>query len=668
MPNRYARALFVALISVLSLSGATLPPLFAQSATTGLISGVVTDTSGAAVPGAMVTLTQTATNATQTATTGADGRYVFPAVTPNDYKLQVAAPAFETTVVTDVHVEVLKAYTVNAVLKLGSTTDRGGDGRKLYKLQTSSATVGAVLGGEALNTLPVFTRSASALMFYQPGVTPTFNSKGSATGATSGGNIDGARDEQITLSLDGGDITSDLEGNNGYALPPGEPSPSPVIPIPIESTQEFQVATTNPNSTFARSSGGQVAMLTKAGTNAWHGSLYEYHNDDALNANGWTNDHLGLAKPHSADNRFGGTVGGPIWKDKLFFFANYEGRRLHDDYVFNTIVPTASLKQGILQFPDATGAVRQYSLQPGAITTACGGASCDPRNIGMSPVIKSELALYPAGNNPSLGDGLNTIGYTFDAPTPIGQNLGVVRFDYVINKKWSAFMTYHYADTARVGTEQFSVADTSAPGSVAQDPIKAVFYTFEFVGQLSPTLTSVTHGSFLRDWWGWSREAPSPLVSGTTAALEMAGEGTGTSNSTTKLFADPVLLATSNARSRVFDGHKWYLAQDFSWVKGSHLFQFGGSGYISHDYFLKTDNFAGGLTTGPINYIESTGNGSGEFVTVGSAQEPAICGGALTTNCLTSGNLLRYNELYSTVLGLVDRSSQVFDSKWPVPA
>ena len=92
--------------------------------------------------------------------------------------------------------------------------------------------------------------------------------------------------------------------------------------------------------------------------------------------------------------------------------------------------------------------------------------------------------------------------------------------------------------------------------------------------------------------------------------------------------------------------HKWYLAQDFSLVKGSHLFQFGGSGYISHDYFLKTDNFAGGLTTGPINYIESTGNGSGEFVTVGAAQEPTICGGSLTSNCLTSGNLLRYNHLY----------------------
>ena len=203
----------------------------------------------------MVTLLQQTTNAVQTATTGADGRYVFPAVTPNDYKLQVSATSFQTTVVNDVHVEVLKAYTVNAVLTVGSTTQTVVvTEAATAELQTSSATVGAVLGGESLNTLPVFTRSASALMFYQPGISPTTTTKGAAPtgGNTSGGNIAGARDEQVTFSLDGGDITSDLEGNNTYASPPGEPSPAPVIPVPIESTQEFQVATTNPNSTFAR--------------------------------------------------------------------------------------------------------------------------------------------------------------------------------------------------------------------------------------------------------------------------------------------------------------------------------------------------------------------------------------------------------------------------------
>ena len=118
------------------------------------------------------------------------------------------------------------------------------------------------------------------------------------------------------------------------------------------------MATTNPNSTFARSSGGQVALLTKAGSNNWHGSAYEYHNDDALNANGWTNDRLKINKPHSVDNRFGGTTGGPIWKNKLFFFANYEGRRLHDDAIFNTVVPYCNSEAGHPEFPDASGVVR----------------------------------------------------------------------------------------------------------------------------------------------------------------------------------------------------------------------------------------------------------------------------------------------------------------------
>src|SRR5260370_36092890 len=136
--------------------------------------------------------------------------------------------------------------------------------------------MGAVVGGVAVGSLEVFARSAMALMWYEPGVATT-------------GQISGARTEQVTFSFDGGDVTSDLEGSNSYATPPGEPSPSPVVAVPIESTQEFQVATANPSATFGRSSGGQVSMLTKRGGNIFHGSAYEFHNDDGLNANGWTN-------------------------------------------------------------------------------------------------------------------------------------------------------------------------------------------------------------------------------------------------------------------------------------------------------------------------------------------------------------------------------------------
>lgn len=644
-----SRKNFSLLFTVVFLSAASwgAPALLAQTATTALLTGVVSDQSGAVVPSATITLVQHGTNVEQTTTSDAAGRYVFPALGPNDYTAKIAAKGFQVTVVNDLHVEVGKSYTVNATLKIGEASQTVTVTEvPTAELQTTNSTIGTVLGGVALDALPVFTRSASALMFYQPGVNP-------------GGQISGARDEQVTFALDGGDVTSDLEGANSYASPPGEPSPSPVVPVPIESTQEFQVATANPNAAFGRSSGGQVALMTKSGTNAFHGSVYEYHNDDSLNANGWNNDRLGLVKPQSVDNRFGATFGGPILKQRLWAFVNYEGRRFHDSSSFNAVVPTASMQQGILKFPDTAGNIISYSFQPGSITTACGGVSCDPRNLGFNSVIKSQLALYPAGNNSSLGDGLNTTGFTFNTPTPIRTDIGVVRLDYRINDKWSAFVTYHYARTERVGTEQFSILNTTAPTSTAGDPIKPAFYTFEVTSQLSPTFTSVSHGSFIRSWWGWDRIAPTPLVSGTQQALVLAGEGSGTSNSTSKLIADPINLATQSARARFFDGRKWYLAQDFSLFRGSHLLQFGASGSIAHDIFEKTDNFAGGLTAGPLLYSESIGNGSGQFLTVNSTYEPTVCGGAVTTNCLTSGNLLRWNELYSTLLGMVDRSSQV---------
>ena len=637
-----SRLLGAFLLFLLVVSPSLLP---AQTATSGLVSGVVTDPSGAVIAGASITLEQHGTNSRTNTVSDAAGHYVFPAVHPSDYTATFSANGFQTTVIQLVHVEVQKGYTLNMTLQVGSASSTiEVTDAPIAELQTTSATIGAVLGGVALENLPVFTRSASALMFYQPAVNPS-------------GQISGARDEQVTFSLDGGDVTSDLEGANSYAAPPGEPALSPVMAVPIESTQEFQVGTTNPNATFGRSSGGQVSLLTKRGTNAFHGSVYEFHNDDAFNANSWTNNHSKLAKPHSVDNRFGFTLGGPLLKDKLWFFSNYEGRRRHIASTFSFVVPTPTLQQGILQFRDAANNLVQYPLQPGNITTACAGVSCDPRSIGMSPVIKAQLALYPTGNFAGLGDGLNTTGFLFNTPTPISQTLAVLRLDYKFTDKWNAFVTYHYSNTNRVSTSQISLLGT--PGSVSTDPIKPQYYTFQVTGQVSSNLTAVTHGSFLRNWWGWNRVAPAPLVSGTQTALVLAGEGSGNNNGTGKLLADPINMATQAGRSRVSNGKKWYLAEDLSWLRGNHLFQFGGSWYTNRDFFLKTDNFAGGLASGPLLYVESTGNGSGVYQGVSSAYQPTKCAGAVTTNCLKSSDVLRWNELYSTVLGLVDRSSQV---------
>src|SRR5579885_2535158 len=211
--------------------------------------------------------------------------------------------------------------------------------------------------------------------------------------------------------------------------------------------------------------------------------------------------------------------------------------------------------------------------------------------------------------------------------------------------------------TPERGTEQVSILGT--PHSVSGDPYWSNFYTFQVQGQLSPNFVSVTHGSFLRNWWAWQRTAPTPLVQGTTAALQVAGEGVGSSNSLGKLLADPININTQQARGRIWDGHDWYIAEDATWVHSGHTISFGGSGTIWHDFHLRTDNVLGGLTSGPIYYIGARGQSQNSYLQISSAYRPPTCGGAVTTNCLLQGDVRRWTGLYAAILGMIDHSSQI---------
>jgi hypothetical protein len=618
-----------------------------QTSTTGAIVGTVTDPSSAVVGNAAVTLTEAATGSVQNAVTDSKGRFAFPAVNPGEYSVKVEARGFRTSVTSKIVVEVDKSVNATVKLEVGAPSEVVEvTASSMTELQTQDASVGEVLSGTELNRLPVQGRSAAQLIFYQPGVAPD-----TGMGDTTGGQIAGSRSEQITFTIDGGDATSDLEGSNNYASPNQESSAvSPVVPIPQDAVEEFRVATNNANSTFGQSSGGQVSVLTKSGTNAIHGSLYEYHADNGLNANGWTNDHTTpvTPKPPLVDNRFGVSVGGPIIKDKLFYYGFYEGRRFHDQSIFNLIVPSPSLSKGIIQFNGTS-----YNLNPanGPLTTACGGP-CDPRGIGVSPVVMSEMALLPAGNDVNEGDGVNTIGYDVPIATPISTNVGKFKLNYNFNSKWSAFASWQYSSTARTGTEQFSLLG-GAPHSVSADPYFANFYTLQIQGQISPTFLSVTHGSFLKNWWGWSRQIPAPLVAGTDAALQISGEDPGQTvdyGASGELFTNPININTQQARPRVWDGHDWYVAQNFTKIIGSHQLQFGGEGRIWYDYHKRTDQVLGGLTVAPIYYVQNSGLAQGQFATVGAAYEPTGLSATQTSF---------WDGYYASLLGIVDHSAQV---------
>src|SRR5262249_21161428 len=221
-------------------------------------------------------------------------------------------------------VNVAKSYTYDATLEIKAGVEViEVTAAVTAELQTTDAVVGTVVGGQTLMHLPTLQRDTRELLTLQPGSTPYESTNGGGFG-DSGGTVAGARSDQNAFNLDGIDITDNVIAGGGNQVP--------IIPIGVEATDEFRVGVTNNNASFGRASGGQINVISKSGTNTLHGSGYWYHQNSALNANTWDLNHTpdffaktpNTKKPSEHDNRGGFTFGGPFWKDKTFFFGNYE--------------------------------------------------------------------------------------------------------------------------------------------------------------------------------------------------------------------------------------------------------------------------------------------------------------------------------------------------------
>jgi len=672
--SRVSLVSFAALLAALFCFFALAPRfVFAQSATSGAISGTVVDPSNAIVPGAKITLTETTTNAVSNTVTDSAGHYLFAAVQPGPYTMKVAANGFKTHVITGIIVAVAHAYTYNVTLEVGAasqtvevTSTPGAE------LQTANASVGTTISGTTMLRLPTIQRQVSSLLGLQPAVTPM------VTNDVMGGQVAGAASDQTTFLVDGGDATSDMEGTNSYAAIPGETEPAPFIQVPVETTQEFRVITADPTSSLNRSQGGQISIISKRGTNKLHGSAYEYYQGSALNANSWSNNRLGLARPGTVNNRFGFTLGGPVIKNKLFLYGNYEGRRFRQSTNIATDVPTASARAGVLVFPDSTGAPVFYNLGPTTQTvygvnvpgnTNCSaGTPCDPRTIGISPTIQSYWNLMPLPNEPGTGDEFtyngtvygNSATYNFNVAEPDNENYGMIRLDYTINSRWNFFATWWQQKAVYYTNDQYTLIGTGAPKLISDTPILPRFGTFELTGTIGSSFTDQLHGSYMLDTWGWLRGFPTnPSGITASAVLQVSGEGRTGNGGTSKPFSDPTNYNTQNGRGRYWGGHDWYLADDATWLHGSHTITFGGSWYFWNITHVRTDNVLGGLTYAPIYWVGSRHMSSGSFVDTPASQAPTICTTSITTGCLTSGDTTRWDSEYAAMLGLVDHSSQV---------
>lgn len=664
---RSIRSGFVGIaLAVLIIGGAQ--GAWAQATSTNSVSGLVTDPSQAAIPGTEVRLVDTSTNAVLTTRTNDVGRYIFINLPPSTYRATFTKDGFNTYRVQDLKVEIGTAMSVNAVLDIGTTaTTVEVTASSAVVLQTSNAAVGTSLTGDTLQNLPNMGRDVSTLAVLQPGT-------------TLGGYTAGAYNDQNTYQLDGGNATDDMSGSTtayqtnftGLGGTQTSGSPSGVIPTPVESIEEFRVSGFNQTADFNNSIGGQVQMATKRGSNQFHGSGYGFYFATNVGAaNSWANNHTpssGLPYtplPSNHRDRFGFSLGGPLTPQvggsKTYFFFNYEGLRFPNVGNIERLVPTALMRVGVIQLPNASGAYQAYNLNPVPVTVngttyqpaQCGSGLCDPRALGLNPIVSKVWNYLPLPNDFSYGgtgsDGVNTAGYLGTVRAPLTSNTYIGRVDHDFGANWRFMSSYRYMRLINLTTNQLDMGGLVSSGSVGQfnavapRPQLPSFFVAGLTTNITPTLISDFRYSYLRNFWQWGSQNAPPQVAGLGGALEIAQGTSATAEGANALI--PYNVNTQNIRQRFWDGHDNMLRDDLTWASGKHLYQFGGSFQRNWDYHMRTDNGVG-INNQIVYQITSTN--------INFGNSPYI------PSTVPASQASTYAALYSEVLGLVGQPQVVY--------
>jgi hypothetical protein len=646
-------------------------PAKAQSSIAGTVAGQVTDASGAAVPGAAIKLVDLGTGAAFASISNDAGRYDFPTVPPGKYDITFTKEGFSTYDIKSQNVEVGTVLTLNVSLKVGSTSTTVEVSATVgAELQTMNATVGNTLSQTSIMVLPNLGRDATSMAVLQPGTTLSGQAAGSPA-------------DLNTYQLDGANVTDDMGGNvttyqtnmNGIGGTQTSGSPSGVIPTPIESIEEFKVSISNQTSDFNNSSGAQIQMTTKRGTSQFHGAAYMFYFDNAIGeANSWKNNHTPFSVgaqsfpdtpvdfPKNHRSRFGGALGGqllpkPFLGGKWFFFANYEGLRYPDAVVYSTSVPSPTWRAGIISVANSAGTFIPYNLNPGPVTVngttyapaVCSTGSCDPRNLGLNPVVNSIWSQQiPAYNNPLGGDGYNTLGFLGSVREPLTTNNYVGRIDHDFSDKQHFYVTYRDYKLVSLTGNQVDIGGVfpgdkiGVPAAVAPRPQQPSVWTAGLTSVINPTTTNTFVFSYLRQFWQWSDDNGPAQGFGLGGALEIGGEV-----SSPGLI--PYNVNSQSVRQRFWDGQDKSLRDDITTLKGNHLLSFGGVYQRNFDYHSRTDNGEG--TNDQISYL-STSSGI------------SFPSSVIPSTVPTSG-ASGYNTLYAETLGLLSSTQVMYTRALP---
>ena len=531
------------------------------------VEGVITDSSGALVVDSTVTLTNVDTAATRVDHTNKQGHYQFVQMPPGNYKITAVQAGFGTVTADRVELVVSTPATVNLAFKGATENVVVEVTGAATQINTTDASLGSALTTLPIEQLPVEGHDVTSLLALQPGVTFIASPQPGALNDPRSGSVNGGKSDQANVLLDGIDSNDQLNRTSFTS----------VLRITPDSVQEFRTITSNPGADLGFSSGAQVTIVTRSGANAFHGLAYEYNRNTALEANLFLNKRTTpvTARPALIRNVFGGTFGGPIIKDRLFFFGAYEGRRDSSASTQNRIVPTALFKAGTFTYTPVSGS-GTATLSPAQVK------ALDPQGIGESAAALAVLQQYP-NPNASGGDSLNTAGFTFNAKTPLRYNTFFARFDYNIDRagKHTVFWRGNYQlDNFANGAPQF-------PGQ----PASSVYLNFTkgyaagYTWVVSPNVVNTVR-------FGFSRQSAGNSGTQTAAAS--------TFNMITPLFPAGAASATQAGGTATANQLPVYdMRDDLVWNKGRHSIAFGGEIFLLHNHLeSNASSFSSALTNG----------------------------------------------------------------------
>ena len=590
------------LISVLS----TVALAFGQTATTSL-RGTIKDPAGALVPGAKVTIVNAEKGTTFIATANSAGQYTFAQIPPAKYTITASAPGFGNQV-KSAELLVNQPATIDFSLAIEASTETVDVSATAQTLNTSDASLGDAVANAQIQAMPMDGRDPISLLANQPGAlflgesTSMMDKTAPQNLDSRQGAVSGSRSDQGNVTLDGVDDNDQI---NGYGF-------NGVLRSTMDSTEEFRVTTSNGNADSGRSSGAQVSLVTKSGTNKFHGSLYEYHRPSNTVANDYfiKNQQIADGVPNRPTkyivNTFGGSIGGPILKDKLFFFYNYEGQRLATNETVSAQTPSATFKNGQLgYFAEDGSQVMLDRAQIAALDAAC--TQC--KAPGVNQAILDYLSTEPTATVLSGGDGINNGTYNFSSPAPTRLNTSIAKIDYSPNSKNHLFWRGNLQDDAAQGAQNFPGQPAS---STLQDNTKgmAVGYTW------APTANLVNDARY-----GYIRQGYSSTG---------IGEG---DYVVVRFLTQP----TAQTRSSIVHIPVNTIDDTLSWTKGKHSLSFGGNWrMIQNDNTNNTNSFQRGYT----NPSYLNGKDKPDPTTIGL---PPVSGSYKTS----------FNYAYATIIGAV---------------